>query len=115
MRVGAVCKTVALALALSASRVAAQASDGQAIYRSECKLCHGINGVPPKSAGAKYKKLKSLGDSGFVTTLSVDSIVTILKNGIDKDMKSFKSKLAEAELRAVAVYIKELAAKRKPA
>ncbi len=103
-----------LALATAAARpMAAQAVDGQSVYKEECKSCHGINGVPPERERAKYKKLKTLADSGFVSDLSKDSIVTILKKGIDKNMKSFTEKLSEDEMQAVAVYIKELAEKRK--
>lgn len=107
--------TAATLLLAGASQPAAtQEPDGQAIYRGECKSCHGLNGVPPARAREQYSKIKALGDSGFVTRLSVDSIVTILKKGIDKDMKSFTGKLTDAEIRAVAAYVKELAEKRKP-
>jgi mono/diheme cytochrome c family protein len=92
--------------------LAAQQADGQAVFRENCKSCHGINGVPPEREQAKYKKLRSLGDSGFVSELPQDSIVTIVTKGIDKNMKSFSDKLSEAEIRAVAGYIKELATKR---
>ena len=104
---------IPLALASIARPSSAQAPDGQAVYKEECKSCHGINGVPPAREAAKYKKLKSLGDSGFVADLSKDSIVTILHKGIDKNMKSFKEKLSDGEMEAVAAYIKELAEKRK--
>lgn len=43
-----------------------------------------------------------------------DSIVVILKKGLGKDMKSFTGKLSDAEMAAVAAYIKELAERRKP-
>ena len=104
----------ALLLGGSAHRALAQAPDGQAVYKEECKSCHGLNGVPPARAREQYKKIRALGDSGFVVKLSTDSIVTILKKGIDKDMKSFKDKLNEAEMHAVARYIKELSEKKKP-
>lgn len=103
---------VGLALSFVTHRALAQ-SDGAAVYRQECKSCHGINGVPPARAKDQYKKIKTLGDGGFVSSLSVDSIVTILKKGIDKDMKSFTAKLSEADMRAVAGYIKELAEKKR--
>jgi mono/diheme cytochrome c family protein len=106
--------TTALLLAGVAHQAVAQEPDGQAIYREECKSCHGLNGVPPARAREQYKKIKALGDSGFVVRMSTDSIVTLLKKGIDKDMKSFRDKLSEPEMRAVAKYIKELAEK-KPA
>lgn len=92
---------------------AAQEPDGQALYRENCKSCHGINGIPPERERTKYKKLRALGDSGFVSSLTQDSIVTILIKGIDKDMKSFKDKMTEPEIRAVATYVKELAEKKK--
>ena len=106
--------TVAAAALLAgvAHSALAQEADGQAVYREECKSCHGLNGVPPARAREQYKKIKALGDSGFVAKLSVDSIVKVLKKGIDKDMKSFKEKLSEPEMLAVAKYIKELAEKK---
>ncbi len=92
--------------------LSAQQADGQAVYREECKSCHGINGVPPAREQAKYKKLRALGDSGFVSGISQDSIVTILTRGIDTNMKPFKEKLTIEEMRAVAIYIRALAHRR---
>ena|ERR1043165_673178 len=114
MRPVAAAVMTSLCLAGFARVAAAQEPDGAAVYQDECKSCHGVNGAPPARAREQYKKIKALGDGGFVSSLSVDSIVTILKKGIDKDMKSFKSKLSDADMRAVAVYIKELAEKKKP-
>lgn len=107
--------TLATALAVFAftPRLAGQQADGAALYKQECKSCHGLNGTPPSRAREQYAKIKALGQDGFVARLSVDSIVTILKRGIDKDMKSFAAKLTEGEMRAVAAYIKELAEKKR--
>jgi len=104
--------TIALA-AVSHPLVAqnTEPGSGESVYKEECKSCHGLNGVPPARERAKYKKLRTFGDSGFVVNLSVDSIVTILEKGIDKNMKPFKDKLSEPEMRAVAAYTKELAEK----
>jgi mono/diheme cytochrome c family protein len=104
---------IAVIAGAAARRAAAQEVDGQSVYREECKSCHGLNGVPPERARKKYKKIKALGDSGFVTELSEDSIVTILKKGIDKNMKSFSEKLSEPEMHAVTIYIKGLGEKAK--
>ena len=108
-----------LAVPMLVHRLAAQDQsqkvDGPSIYKEECKSCHGINGAPPQRAKDKYKKIKTLGEENFVSGLSQDSIVTILKKGIDKDMKSFKDKLSDPEMHAVAAYIKELAEKKKKA
>ncbi len=104
---------VGLVLAGGAVRgLSAQQPDGQAVYREECKSCHGINGVPPAREAAKYRKLRALGDSGFVSGISQDSIVAILTHGIDTNMKPFKEKLTVEEMRAVATYIHALAHRR---
>ncbi len=107
--------TIATAISLAGHRnsAAAQQADGGAVYRQECKSCHGLNGIPPARAREQYKKIKAVGDGGFVAQLSADSIVAILKKGIDKDMKSFTGKLSDGEMRAVTLYIKELAEKKK--
>ncbi len=105
--------TAVLLTAAGVRAGAAQEPDGQAVYRENCKQCHGINGVPPEREKAKYAKLRTLADSGFVSRLSVDSIVKIVTKGIDKNMKSFSDKLSEPEIRAAATYIKELAEKKK--
>lgn len=41
-------------------------------------------------------------------------MVTILRNGIGRDMKSFKSKLTEEQMRAVTAYMPTLARKEGP-
>lgn len=101
-------------MACSTPALQGQQPDGQAIYRNECKSCHGINGVPPARAREQYPKIKALGQDGFVALLTADSIVVILKKGLGKDMKSFTGKLNEMEMAAVAAYIKELAERKKP-
>ncbi len=111
MKLRNVTLAVALMGAALAQRVTAQQPDGKALFREECKQCHGINGVPAARDRKKYKKIKSFGEDGFGTTISIDSIVKILKKGIDKDMKSFEDKLEEPEMRAVAAYVKELGEK----
>lgn len=99
----------------AATLLFAQQVSGEAVYKQECKSCHGLNGTPPARAREQYKKIEALGDEGFVSRLSTDSIVTILRKGLSKDMKSFTGKLTDPEMQAVAAYIKELAEKRKPA
>ena len=100
-----------LVMITTAHRVAAQNEEpvsGEAVYKDECKECHGLKGTPPARAIAKYKKIKAIGEDNFITGLSEDSITTILTKGIDKDMKSFKDKLSEPEMKAVAAYVKQL-------
>ena len=112
MRVRTIALAILAAGAFLSSPLAAQQPAGQATFREHCKACHGIAGIPPAREQAKYAKLRTLGDSGFVSALSVDSIVTILTNGIDKNMKSFATKLTAEEMRAVATFTKALADKK---
>ena len=93
----------------------AEAVSGESVYKEECKSCHGLKGTPPERAKAKYKKIKPIGQEGFISALSEDSVVVILKKGIDKDMKSFKDKLSEPEMKAVAAYVKQLGGETKGA
>ncbi len=97
---------LACATALGAAPIAAQAPDGQAIYREECRNCHGAAGKPTQRALTQYKKIPTL-DATFLATRSQDSIVAVLHHGLGKDMKSFKDKLSPEEIAAVARYVRE--------
>lgn len=91
---------------LTAASLAAQAPDGQAIYRDECRTCHGAVGKPTQRAVTMYKGMPTF-DSTFFSKRSQDSIVAVLNHGAGKDMRSFKDKLSAQEIAAVAKYIKE--------
>ena len=94
-------------MGLGAARVPQQ-PDGQALFNDNCRKCHGLSGKPTHMALTEYPHIPTM-DSAFALARSVDSIVTILTNGKGKDMKSFKGKLAPAEMRAVAEYVRSLA------
>ncbi len=98
-------------LDVAEARAALQAPDGKTLYHDNCQQCHGVIGQPTKSAMAKYEHIPSLKDSTFFATRSQDSIVTVLKKGKGKDMKSFSEKLTDAEMAAVAQYIRTLVKK----
>jgi len=90
----------------TASPVAvAQAEDGKAPYEENCRKCHGVRGVPPKTMKEKFPKIATF-DAAFFAKHSADSIVTVLANGKNDDMKSFKDKLTHSEMVAVAAYIR---------
>jgi mono/diheme cytochrome c family protein len=91
------------------SRDSVQAPDGKAIYMESCKTCHGAIGVPTKSAVQKYEKIPNFKEPGYFAGRSQDSIVTVLKKGKGKDMKSWSEKLSEAEMAAVAQYVRTFA------
>ena len=88
-----------------------QEPDAKALYLKNCKQCHGVLGTPPKDAKAKYDKIATFTNAEFFATRSTDSIVTILKKGKGRDMKSFSDKLSPDEMRAVALYIQTLVKK----
>ena len=85
-----------------------QEPPGKAVYLANCKQCHGVLGQPTKAAERKYEHIASFTDGAFFDKRSDDSIVTVLKNGKGRDMKSFKDKLSDAEMHAVAQYIRTL-------
>ena len=90
---------------------ATQEPDGKALYLKNCKQCHGVLGTPTKDAKAKYDRIASFTNAEFFATRSTDSIVTVLKKGKGRDMKSFADKLSPAEMQSVAQYIQTLAKK----
>ncbi|MGH7520755.1 MAG: c-type cytochrome [Gemmatimonadales bacterium] len=89
---------------------AAPEPDGAALYRQQCRSCHGARGVPPARMVTLYPALKTLADSSLQAHLTTDSIVAVLRHGKGKDMKSFTDKLSPAEMLAVARFVKSLGA-----
>lgn len=103
---------IALALTGIAGTGAAQTAtrpDGAALYKQQCRSCHGLAGVPPKAMASIFKGLKSFADSAWLAGHSEEAIVAVLENGSGKDMKSFKEKLTKDEMVAVAKYVRTLA------
>jgi len=113
MRVWTVFATAALmALPVIVAAQAPTASsepDGAALYRQNCKACHGAKGVPPERMVTLYPALKTFADSTEQAHLTAQSIVTVLQHGKGKDMKPFTDKLSAAEMTAVAKFVKTLA------
>ena len=87
---------------------AAPEPDGAALYRQQCRSCHGARGVPPARMLTVYPTLKSLADSARQAQMTTDSLVAILRHGKGKDMKPFTDKLTPAEMLAVARFVKSL-------
>ena len=98
-----------LSLTIGARAAAAQAADGAALYRQNCRTCHGATGAPSQRMVGLYPGIKSFADPATLASISADSIVSILKKGIGKDMKSFNEKLTADQMVAVAQYVKTLA------
>jgi mono/diheme cytochrome c family protein len=87
-----------------------QAAQGKIPYEENCRKCHGVRGVPPKTMKEKFAKIATF-DADFFAKHSDDSVVTVLTKGKNEDMKSFKDKLSRAEMVAVAAYIRSFAQK----
>jgi mono/diheme cytochrome c family protein len=82
-----------------------QDAAGKTLYEENCRKCHGVRGVPPKAITAKFPKIMAF-DAAFFAKRSDDSVVKVLTNGKDENMKSFKDKLSRAQMFAVAAYIR---------
>jgi mono/diheme cytochrome c family protein len=92
----------AIVMLAPAARVpAAQEPDGAALYQQHCRKCHGATGTPTARMVEMYATLKPLVE---MTGVSADSIVTLLVVGGTEGMKSYKDKMSEAEMKAVAAY-----------
>ena len=96
-----------------ASHVAAAATSrqdppGKAPYEENCRKCHGVRGVPPKNMKAKYEHIATF-NAEFFEKHSTDSVVRVLTNGKNEDMKSFKDKLTHEQMVAIDAYIRSLA------
>ena len=83
---------------------------GKAPYEENCRKCHGVRGVPPKTMQAKFPKIVTF-DEAFFAKRSDDSVVTVLTKGKNENMKSFQAKLSHEQMVAVAAYIRSLARK----
>lgn len=83
---------------------------GKAPYEDNCRKCHGVRGVAPKTMKAKYPKIATF-DSAFFAVRSDDSVVTVLTKGKNDEMKSFKDKISHDQMVAVAAYIRSFATK----
>lgn len=99
--------SIGIAYTSSFASVSAPSQDppGKAPYEDNCRKCHGVRGVAPKTMKAKYEKIATF-DAAFFEKHSKDSIVTVLTKGKNENMKSFKSKLTHEQMEAVADYIR---------
>src|SRR5512143_658395 len=100
---------IALALTVGTRAAAAQAADGAALYKQHCRTCHGATGAPSQRMARLSPTLESFATAPTLAGISVDSMVSILKKGQGKDMKSFTDKLTPEQMAAVAHYVKTLA------
>ncbi len=91
-----------------ASAATMQEPAGKTAYEENCRKCHGVRGVPPKTMKAKYEKIPTF-NAAFFDAHSEDSVVKVLIKGKGENMKSFKTKLTQQEMVDVAKYIRSFA------
>jgi cbb3-type cytochrome c oxidase subunit III len=93
-------KRIALALATFALVVTARAEDGKALFAQKCASCHGPDGKGKTKMGEKLG-VKDL------TALPPDTDVkATIENGKPPKMTAYKGKLSDAEIDAIASYVK---------
>jgi cytochrome c oxidase cbb3-type subunit 3 len=74
-----------------------KAEGGEAIYKSDCAMCHGENlegGIGPSLTGPK-----------FVYGGTVADFVRVISNGTPNGMPAFGKQLGQEKVRAVAHYV----------
>lgn len=87
---------------------AAAAADGAAIYSAQCAKCHGDSGKSDTTVGKAMKVPVLAGDAGVQKMSEADVAARIKGNA--KHPPTVKG-LSEADLNAVAAYVKQLAGK----
>ena len=91
---------VVLAVVVSLASAVGFAQSSEATYKAKCANCHGATGTP--SAGmAKMMGIKPASDPS-IKKLTVDQIITVIKNGKGK-MKPIAG-LPDAQIKDVATY-----------
>ena len=102
------CKRLALfglVLALSVPNIAMAQASGADIFKGKCAMCHGADGSASTGMG-KTMGLKPL-SSPEVQNMSDADLTALITNGKGK-MPAYKGKLSDADISAVAKYVKTL-------
>jgi mono/diheme cytochrome c family protein len=97
--------TCAIAFAAGAPALAADAVDGKGLYDKKCAMCHGKDGVAGKMGAGSA----NFNDPKFQEANTAEKIAELTKAGVpDTKMMAFADKMTDAEIKAVAEYIKTL-------
>src|SRR5918912_1787227 len=93
-------KRIALALATFAFVATAHAADGKALFAQKCASCHGQDGKGKTKMGEK------LGVKDLTALPAGTDVKATIENGKPPKMTPYKGKLSDAEIAAVAAYVK---------
>lgn len=92
-------KRLAVTLAVLAALAVARAEDAAPLYAQKCAVCHGKDGKgSPVGLKMGAKDLTA-------TKLSEPEIAKVIESGRGK-MTAFKNKLTDAQIQALAKYVK---------
>ena len=99
---------VVILVALLLQSTAFAAVDAGAIYTERCQKCHGADGKADTPAGKKFEAHDF--HSPDVQKKTDAELIKIITDG-QKKMPSFKDKLSEEEIKALAAYVRQLGKK----
>lgn len=97
-----------LALASTAAQAQSSPSDGSALFKAKCAMCHGPDGVGKTPMGQKLN-IRDL-HSAEVQKQSDAELSQLIAQGKGK-MPAFGKKLNADQIKLLAVYIRELGKK----
>lgn len=100
-----------MAAAGALSHVEAQAADVKANWKEHCVSCHNANGDGKTKAGRKAKA-KDLMDAKYQASFTDDKAFTSIKEGMKdgatEQMKAYKDKLSDAEIKELVGFVRTL-------
>lgn len=97
--------TLCILIAAPSAFAGGGGSDGAAIYKAKCAMCHGADGAGQTPMG-KNMKLRALG-SAEVQKQTDAELVKWIADGKGK-MPAYKGKLTPADIDAVVAFIRTL-------
>jgi mono/diheme cytochrome c family protein len=90
------------------SALPALPSDGGKVFASNCATCHGANGK-----GTRAKRTPNFTDPKVQASLTDEQILTTIRDGRPGTaMPSWRDKLADPDIQAVAAYVRSLGGKK---
>lgn len=95
-------------LAASRASVAAGPHDGAAVFKARCAKCHGESGKAD-TANARALKVRPLVDTAKLAQMTPAEIVRVIKAGPKHEGMGVLPGPDDADLEAVARFVKELA------
>lgn len=92
------------------SSAASGSTDGKSLYQEVCSRCHGSGGKPSPSLVARIG-VKDLTSPALQARLDIEAIEKQIRNGSkNRQMPAFQGALSDAQLKALAEYVKTLGA-----